>query len=82
MSGKKQIDITSFMEALQTQEATKPEPAKPAEVQKPAESKDIQKPTGEFGRFYMDGSVERYDIPDDTEVTYKKAGDSGTSAYK
>lgn len=78
MSGNKQIDITSFMEALQTQDAPKPAEQKPT----PAENKEVVKPTGEFGRFYMDGGAEHYDIPDDAEVSYKKAGNGGESAYK
>lgn len=78
MPGNKQIDITSFMEALQAQEAPKPAEQKPT----PAENKEVVKPTGEFGRFYMDGGAEHYDIPDDADVTYKKAGNGGESVYK
>ena len=65
MPGNKQIDITSFMEALQIQEVPKMTPPVVEKAPDRAPEPDA------YGRFYTSGNVEHFDIDDTAMVSYK-----------
>ena len=75
MPGNKQIDITSFMEALQIQEVPKMTPPVVEKAPDRAPEPDA------YGRFYTSGNVEHFDIDDTAMVSYKNWSGT-TKEYK